>query len=76
MIREPVVAGQFYPDDKEELEKMIKFCNDHEYGPGSQFKESDEKIFGIVCPHAGYAYSVLQRAMLTSPFQRRIQNLQ
>ena len=57
MIREPVVAGQFYPDNREELEKMIKSCNEHEYGPGHQPRESGERIFGIVCPHAGYVYS-------------------
>ena len=57
IIREPVVAGQFYPGKKEELEKMIEACIQHEYGPGRQSKESDEKIFGIVCPHAGYVYS-------------------
>ena len=57
MIREPVVAGQFYPDRKEDLEKMIKYCFEHKYGPSTQRIESEEKIFGIVCPHAGYVYS-------------------
>ena len=57
MIREPVVAGQFYPGKKDDLENMIKSCFEHEYGPGSQSIESSEKIFGIVCPHAGYVYS-------------------
>ncbi|MFQ5476476.1 MAG: MEMO1 family protein [Nitrosopumilus sp.] len=57
MIREPVVAGQFYPGRKEDLEKMIKSCFEHKYGPGTQLTESSEKIFGIICPHAGYVYS-------------------
>ncbi|MFQ5496277.1 MAG: MEMO1 family protein [Nitrosopumilus sp.] len=57
MIREPVVAGQFYPDNKKDLENMIKSCFEHKYGPGSQEIEPEEKIFGIVCPHAGYVYS-------------------
>lgn len=57
MIREPVVAGQFYPDTKEDLENMIKYCIEHKFGPGKQIKESTERIFGIVCPHAGYVYS-------------------
>jgi len=57
MIREPVVAGQFYPENKEDLEDMIKTCFEHKYGPGSQKIEPEEKIFGIVCPHAGYIYS-------------------
>jgi len=57
MIREPVVAGQFYPDKKEDLENMIQYCLEHKYGPGRKSKLSDEKIYGIVCPHAGYVYS-------------------
>ena len=57
MIREPVVAGQFYPDRREDLERMIKYCYEHKYGPGNQSIESSKKIFGIICPHAGYAYS-------------------
>ncbi|MFQ5782426.1 MAG: MEMO1 family protein [Nitrosopumilus sp.] len=57
MIREPVVAGQFYPGQKDELENMIKYCFEHEYGPASKSLESSEKIFGVICPHAGYVYS-------------------
>ena len=57
MIREPVVAGQFYPDDKKELKNMIKFCFEHKFGPGTDSIESNDKIFGVVCPHAGYVYS-------------------
>ena len=57
MIRKPVVAGQFYPDRKEDLENMIKYCMEHEYGPGSDSIGSNEKILGIICPHAGYVYS-------------------
>lgn len=57
MIREPVVAGQFYPDRKDDLENMIKSCIEHEYGPGIQPTESNQKVYGIVCPHAGYIYS-------------------
>ena len=57
MIRKPVVAGQFYPDRKEDLENMIKSCFEHKFGPGTDSIESSEKIFGVVCPHAGYVYS-------------------
>jgi len=57
MIRKPVVAGQFYPGAKEDLKNMINYCIDHKYGPGSKPIVSDEKIFGIICPHAGYVYS-------------------
>jgi len=57
MIREPVVAGQFYPSEKKELKSMIKSCFEHKFGPGTDSIESNEKIFGVVCPHAGYVYS-------------------
>ena len=57
MIRQPVVAGQFYPGSKEDLENTIKSCFEHKYGPGNQASGSGEKIFGIICPHAGYMYS-------------------
>lgn len=57
MIREPVVAGQFYPDKKEDLENLIQSCFNHNLGPGSDSIESTEKVLGIVCPHAGYIYS-------------------
>jgi len=57
MIRKPVVAGQFYPDNEEELRDMIHHCIQHKYGPGSNPTISNEKIFGIICPHAGYVYS-------------------
>ena len=58
MLRKPVVSGQFYPDKEADLEKMIKNCYEHEYGPGNIGEiEPNEKIFGVVCPHAGYAYS-------------------
>jgi len=57
MIRQPVVAGQFYPGEKKELKNMINSCFEHEFGPGIDSVGSREKIFGVVCPHAGYVYS-------------------
>jgi AmmeMemoRadiSam system protein B len=57
MIRQSVVAGQFYPGEKKELENMIHSCFEHKFGPGTDSVESTEKIFGVVCPHAGYVYS-------------------
>lgn len=57
-IRTPAVAGMFYPDGKKELKKLIRDCFLHNFGPGkippSNIKK---KIFGVICPHAGYAYS-------------------
>jgi len=57
-IRTPAVAGMFYPNEKKELKKVIKECFLHNFGPGkippSNIKK---KIFGVICPHAGYVYS-------------------
>jgi len=49
VIREPVVAGQFYPASPDELRKMIT----------SMVDENAEKkaVIGVVSPHAGYPYS-------------------
>ena len=56
MIRKPVVAGQFYPGTKNELEEMIDSCIQHKFGPGNQI-QNDERIYGVISPHAGYVYS-------------------
>jgi MEMO1 family protein len=49
MIRLSIVAGQFYPEPKEELEAMIKTMVDDNV--------VKEDIIGAVSPHAGYTYS-------------------
>ncbi len=49
MIREPAVAGYFYPGRAEELKAMIK-----EMAPPGQVKE---KAIAVISPHAGYVYS-------------------
>jgi AmmeMemoRadiSam system protein B len=54
-IRAPAVAGMFYPKDKDELEESIQYCISHKYGVGQS--KSQGKIFGAICPHAGYMYS-------------------
>lgn len=59
MVREPVVAGQFYPGSKDRLEKNIEGCFLHGLGPGKlpQREGDSRKIKGLVVPHAGYVYS-------------------
>ena len=49
MIRNPAVAGQFYPGWPEELREMIKHMTD----------KDNPRIdaLGVVSPHAGYVYS-------------------
>ncbi len=49
MIREPVVAGQFYPDSPSQLKAMIEGMIDD--------KAVKEEVIGLVSPHAGYIYS-------------------
>jgi AmmeMemoRadiSam system protein B len=63
MIREPVVAGLFYPGKKEQLIEKIELCfKDEAFGPGElpdleNPPERKGKIYAIVSPHAGYTYS-------------------
>jgi AmmeMemoRadiSam system protein B/AmmeMemoRadiSam system protein A len=49
MIRNPVVAGYFYPDDPDELRSVIQETIDEE--------AVKEDVIGLVIPHAGYIYS-------------------
>lgn len=49
LVRRPCVAGQFYPDDPEELRRLL-----------SSFKVSSaskREAIGCLLPHAGYIYS-------------------
>jgi hypothetical protein len=49
MIRQPAVAGQFYPASKVALETEVKrFLS---------IKATPIKVIGLVAPHAGYIYS-------------------
>ncbi|MFC1932629.1 MEMO1 family protein [Chloroflexota bacterium] len=49
MIRNPVVAGQFYPESPDQLRSMIEGMVDE--------KAVKEEVIGLVSPHAGYIYS-------------------
>jgi AmmeMemoRadiSam system protein B len=49
-MRQPAVAGQFYPLRPEYLEKELDRCFE-----GLEIRERD--VIGAVCPHAGYVYS-------------------
>lgn len=57
-IRTPAVAGMFYSGEKKELKKSIRECFLHKFGPGKIPPiKTNKKIFGVICPHAGYMYS-------------------
>jgi len=49
MIRNPVVAGQFYPATPSSLEAQVRGLVDE--------KAPKQEVIGLVSPHAGYAYS-------------------
>jgi AmmeMemoRadiSam system protein B len=48
-MRNPVVAGQFYPASASELKAMIKKMVNE--------KAEKEEVIGLISPHAGYIYS-------------------
>lgn len=57
-IRTPAVAGMFYPGKTVDLKKIIHDSFLHPFGPGkSPPIEETKKIYGMICPHAGYMYS-------------------
>ncbi len=57
-MRNPVVAGQFYPANAQALEEEIKRCFEHPKGPGDlPVKKRSGKVLGAIVPHAGYMYS-------------------
>jgi len=49
MIREPAVAGTFYPSDPIEINQFIKIT--------SKNNIKKEEVLGAIVPHAGYIYS-------------------
>jgi len=49
MIRPPAVAGQFYPEDQDQLRAQVDRLLDR--------TAAKQPARGILCPHAGYVYS-------------------
>ncbi len=58
-VRQPAVAGSFYPSDRSELSAMINGCYLHPLGPGKAppAPAGQAKVVAVVSPHAGYEYS-------------------
>jgi AmmeMemoRadiSam system protein B len=52
LIQKPVVAGQFYPADREKLSSMIKI-----YLTSASLIDLEGELLGMMVPHAGYIYS-------------------
>lgn len=59
MIRDAVVAGQFYSGTEKTLQKQIEGCFLEERGYGSlpSLKKQEAGMIGMVVPHAGFIYS-------------------
>ena len=51
-IREPAVAGQFYPADPAELGRMIDACL-----AAAKPEPPPGELKALICPHAGYPFS-------------------
>lgn len=49
MLREPAVAGSFYPAAPDDLLRQLALMTD--------LKSERKRVWGALCPHAGYAYS-------------------
>jgi len=51
MVREPAVAGRFYPGDSQKLKKAVMLFMDEAAAPFRQ------RPVALIAPHAGYVYS-------------------
>ncbi len=58
-IRRPSQAGTFYEGTADLLREQIKSCFFHRLGPGKDpaSAEKTKRVLGLICPHAGYAFS-------------------
>jgi len=50
--RRPAVAGQFYPSDAAEIQRMMKV-----YFASIPAQSTDSNVMAIISPHAGYVFS-------------------
>jgi len=73
-VREPAVAGRFYPADPEELAAMV----DSDLAAGRRRRPVDHgrRLVGLVAPHAGYVFSGIVAgaayALLDDSVRRRV----
>ena len=58
-VREPAVAGRFYPENKTELKRLIDKIYLAEKSK-IDLSLADKDIYGAVVPHAGYMFSAYQ----------------
>ena len=51
-VKEPSVAGTFYPADKKELKEMLD-----DFLSNAEKRQHDGKLVAIISPHAGFRFS-------------------
>jgi len=59
-MRDSVVSGSFYEQNWDALKRQIGSCFRHKLGAGLKslkVRNKKEKIFSVIVPHAGYAFS-------------------
>jgi len=66
-VREPAVAGQFYPSDKKELERFIEHSSQK-----ANLTLSQERVRAIISPHAGFVYSGSTAAMAFANIKNKV----
>lgn len=71
-IRKPAVAGQFYPDDKQQLISMLE-----KYYAAADNKKQETLVRALIVPHAGYIYSgkVAAKAFAYVPTYAKYDNI-
>jgi len=62
-IRKPTVAGQFYPDNPDELSSLLENIYEQEKDK-LDLDLAQKKIIGGIAPHAGYMFSAYQAVHL------------
>ncbi|BBO69251.1 MEMO1 family protein [Desulfosarcina alkanivorans] len=55
-VRDPVWAGKFYPEDRNELDRLIRRLSDTA-ARGRDVQHPPAGLRALIMPHAGYAYS-------------------
>ncbi len=72
ITREPQVAGRFYPDNPEEIEKTLDRLVDRERN-AINYKLALKNIIGVILPHAGIMYSGYQAIHFFEILSRSVQ---
>ena len=67
-MRDPAVAGYFYPSNKKELERMLASF----FEKARKKVRERENVIGIIVPHAGYIYSGLTAAYAYSSLPKNL----